>query len=46
MVRFWTYWSNLLKGFLYISKKMAYLIFVKSLWVHPHDVHGLTIGGI
>ena len=39
LVRFWTYWSNLLKGFLNISKKMAFLIFFKSLWVHPHDVH-------
>ena len=41
LVRFWTYWSNLLKGFFNISKKMAFLIFLKSLWVHPHDVHGL-----
>ena len=40
-MRFWTYWSNLLKGFLNISKKMAFLIFFKSLWVHPHDVHDL-----
>ena len=40
LVRFWTYWSNLLKGFFNISKKMAFLIFLKSLWVHPHDVHG------
>ena len=39
LVRFWTYWSNLLKGFFNISKKMAFLIFLKSLWVHPHDVH-------
>ena len=41
LVRFWTYWSNLLKGFFNISKKMAFLIFLKSLWVHLHDVHGL-----
>ena len=40
-MRFWTYWSNLLKGFFNISKKMAVLIFLKSLWVHLHDVHGL-----
>ena len=40
LVRFWTYWSNLLKGFFNISKKMAFLIFLKSLWVHLHDVHG------
>ena len=39
LVRFWTYWSNLLKGFFNISKKMAFLIFLKSLWVHLHDVH-------
>ena len=42
LVRFWTYWSNLLKGFLNISKKMAFLIFLKSLWVHLHDVHVLV----
>ena len=38
-MRFWTYWSNLLKGFFNIFKKMAFLIFLKSLWVHLHDVH-------
>ena len=42
LVRFWTYWSNLLKGFFNISKKMAFLIFWKSLWVHPHNVHELS----
>ena len=42
LVRFWTYWSNLLKGFFNISKKMPFLIFLKSLWVHLHDVHALA----
>ena len=41
LVRFWTYRSNLLKGFFNISKKMAFFIFLKSLWVHLHDVHAL-----
>ena len=43
LVRFLTYWSNLLKGFFNISKKMAFLIFLKSLRVHPHDVHGWVV---
>ena len=45
LVRFWTYWSNLLKGFFNISKKMTFLIFLKSLWVHLHDVHALVDQG-
>ena len=43
LVRFWTYWSNLLKRFFNNSKEMAFLIFLKSLWVHLHNVRGLTL---
>ena len=39
-VRFWTHWSNLLKGFFNISWKMAFWSFLKSQWVHLHDFHG------
>ena len=41
LVRFWTYWSNLLKGFFNISKKMAFLIFSNEWGVHLHNVHRL-----
>ena len=39
LVRFWTHWSNLLKGFFNISLKMALWNLLNEQCVHLHDVH-------
>ena len=43
LVRFWTYWSNFLKGFFNVSKKTAFLIFFESCWISLYSSNNMIL---